>query len=148
MQSIFLRSAIVSCALIVSGNAFATDYTKTNRYTQIENIVSHAQANPLKVIINTHLPQSVVSVGDAVQFLLSRSGYRLASENVLPNEALTMLGLELPAIQRKIEHVTLDKTLAMLAGDAFELVIDPIHRKIGFKVKSDIKSLYGYMEVN
>ena len=148
MKSIYTRAAIVSCALMVFSNAFASDYTQTNRYTKIENVVSYAQANPLKVVINTNLPQSVVSVGDAVKFLLSRSGYRLASENVLPNEAVTMLGLELPAIQRKIEHVTLDKTLAMLAGDAFELVIDPIHRKIGFKIKSDIKSLYGYVEMN
>ena len=147
MQSIFIRSAIASCALIISGNSIASEYTQTNRYTKIENIVSHAQANPLKVIVNTNLPQSVVSVRDAVQFLLSRSGYVLASDSVLPDEAVTMLGLELPAIQRTIEHVTLDKTLAMLAGDAFDLVIDPIHRKIGFKVKSDIKSLYGYVEM-
>ena len=146
MKSIFTRAAIVSCALMVSSNAFASDYTQTNRYTKIENVVSHAQANPLKVVVNTDLPQSVVSVRDAMEFLLMRSGYVLASDDVLSEEAISMLRLQLPAIQRRIEHVTLDLSLSMLAGNAFDLVVDPIHRKVAFTVKPEFQALYGYVE--
>lgn len=49
----------------------------------------------------------------------------------------------MPAVQRNISQVTLDKALMMLAGDAFDLAVDPLHRKIAFILKENMVSLYG-----
>lgn len=120
-----------------------SEVIKTGRYTIIKNAVNSDQAHPLKVVIGTRLPQSVVTIEDAVKYLLSRSGYQLADISELSDEAIVLLGHELPAVQRTISQVTLDKALMMLAGDAFDLVVDPLHRRIGFELKPNMVSLYG-----
>lgn len=105
---------------------------QTGRYTQVINAPIQAQADPLKVVVDTTLPNSVRTVEEAVVFLLTRSGYRLANRSVMTRETKTLMGLTLPDVHRKIGPITLDVALALLAGEAFELVVDPINRRVSF----------------
>lgn len=89
-------------------------------------------------MVRTNIPQSVNSVGQTVEFLLARSGYVLADAAVLSEEAKVLLNLPLPAIHRKIGPMTLDKALTTLSGEAFELVVDPVHRKVAFELASNL----------
>lgn len=114
---------------------------QTGRYSQTKNIPPVDQLNPLKVVIKTRIPQSVVSVRQAVEFLLARSGYQLADQSILSEESLSLLSLPLPSVQREIGPMTLDQALRTLAGEAFELVVDPVHRKIGFELSARIIKL-------
>jgi len=114
------------------------EYVQTGRYTNIVNEPMTAQQNPLRVIIDTRLPQEVVTVEDAVHFLLARSGYHLADDRVLTREAQILMNHELPMVQRKIGPMTLDRALGVLGGDAFELVVDPINRKIAYVASRDV----------
>jgi len=34
--------------------------------------------------------------------------------------------------------MTLDKALTTLSGEAFELVVDPVHRKVAFELASNL----------
>lgn len=45
----------------------AEELIQTGRYTVIKNQVASDQANPLKVVVGTRLPQSVVTIEDAVK---------------------------------------------------------------------------------
>jgi type IV pili sensor histidine kinase/response regulator len=131
-----------STVLLFSGSVYADPvpdpyvpetYIKTGRYSNIINEPVLAQSNPLKVVVNTKVPQRIKTVRETIEFLLMRSGYSLADESILPPETKSILALELPAVQRKIGPISLDKALAFLAGnDAFELVIDPYNRKVSF----------------
>jgi len=114
------------------------EYVQTGRYTNIVNEPVAAQQNPLRVIIDTRLPQEVVTVEDAVHFLLARSGYHLADDRVLTREAQILMNHELPMVQRKIGPMTLDRALGVLGGDAFELVVDPINRKVAYVASRNV----------
>ena len=130
-------------AVCFSAHALAdNEVIQTGRYTVFKNQISISQTNPLKVVVGTRFPQSVITIEDGVCYLLSRSGYRLADAKELSEEAIVLLGHEIPAVQRTINHITLDRALMMLAGESFDLAVDPVHRRIGFILKDDIASFY------
>lgn len=114
------------------------DYVQTGRYSHVVNEPYLAQKNPLKVVVNTRFPTTVQNVHQAVTFLLERSGYRMADMTVLSPEAKILLGHDLPQIHRHLGPMTLDKALKTLAGDAFELVVDPINRQIAYVASRDL----------
>lgn len=111
---------------------------QTGRYSFVQNIPPVDQLNPLKVVIRTRVPQSINSVGQTVEFLLARSGYVLADASVLSEEAKVLLDLPLPAIHRTIGPMTLDRALNTLSGEAFELIVDPVHRKVAFELSEKL----------
>ncbi len=111
---------------------------QTGRYSFVQNIPPVDQLNPLKVVIRTRVPQSINSVGQTVEFLLARSGYGLADASVLSEEAKVLLNLPLPAIHRTIGPMTLDRALNILSGEAFELIVDPVHRKVAFELSEKL----------
>lgn len=111
---------------------------QTGRYSFIQNIPPVDQLNPLKVVIRTRVPQSINSVGQTVEFLLARSGYVLADASVLSEEAKVLLDLPLPAIHRTIGPMTLDRALNTLSGEAFELIVDPVYRKVAFELSEKL----------
>jgi type IV pili sensor histidine kinase/response regulator len=111
---------------------------QTGRYSYIKNIPPVDQLNPLKVVIKTQIPQSVDTVGETVEFLLARSGYVLADESIMSEEAKSLLSLPLPQVHRKIGPMTLDRALHTLSGSAFELIVDPVHRKITYELSTKL----------
>ena len=111
---------------------------QTGRYSYIKNIPPVDQLNPLKVVIKTKIPQSVDTVGETVKFLLARSGYVLADESIMSAEAKSLLSLPLPQVHRKIGPMTLDRALHTLSGSAFELIVDPVHRKITYELSTKL----------
>lgn len=121
-----------------TGEANRIELMQTGRYTYVKNIPPVDQLNPLKVVIKTRIPQSVETVGQTVEFLLARSGYVLAEETVLSEEAKTLLSLPLPQVHRSIGPMTLDKALHTLSGEAFELVVDPVHRKVAYELSTKL----------
>lgn len=120
------------------GEANRIEVMQTGRYTLVKNISPVDQLNPLKVVIKTRIPGSVETVGQSVGFLLARSGYVLADEEVLSNEVKTLLSLPLPQIHRDIGPMTLDQALHTLSGEAFELIVDPVHRKIAYELSAKL----------
>lgn len=121
-----------------TGEANRIEVMQTGRYSYVKNIPPVDQLNPLKVVIKTRIPQSVETVGQTVEFLLARSGYVLAEQAVLSEEAKSLLSLPLPQVHRNIGPMTLDKALHTLSGDAFELVVDPVHRKVAFELSTKL----------
>tara|TARA_R110001583_G_scaffold88182_1_gene228973 strand:+ start:19109 stop:19546 length:438 start_codon:yes stop_codon:yes gene_type:complete len=115
-----------------------TEVVQTGRYSHVRNVPLADQFNPLKVVVSTTFPSQLQSVGQAMNFLLLRSGYEMANTLVLSDETVELLRLPLPEIHRQIGPVTLDVALRTLAGDAFDLIVDPVHRKIAFELSSKI----------
>lgn len=141
------KSVLALLILLASGVVMAEpglsdkgplELMQTGRYTHVKNIPPVDQLNPLKVIVTTRIPQSVKTVGGTVGFLLARSGYVLAEASVLSEEARVLLRLPLPQIHRDIGPMTLDQALKTLSGEAFELVVDPVHRKVGYELSTKL----------
>lgn len=133
-------AALLCCSTVVAaenkamklGEAERIEVMQTGRYSYVKNIPPVDQLNPLKVVVTTRIPQSVTTVGETVAFLLARSGYQIADTSVLSDEAKSLLKLPLPQVHRQLGPMTLDKALHTLSGDAFQLVVDPVNRKIAY----------------
>ena len=125
-------------ALVTEQQKVRVEAFQTGRYSYVKNIPPVDQLNPLKVAIKTRIPQSVNTVGESIDFLLVRSGYQLADESILSYEAKELMKLPLPEIHRKIGPMTLDRALQTLSGEAFALVVDPVHRIVSFELSTKI----------
>jgi len=102
-----------------------------------------AQADLLATTIKVQIPERIQTVGEAIGYLLLRSGFRLADPRAMSPQALALFELPLPAVHRSLGPITLRQGLATLAGPTFQLVQDPVHRLIAF----ELCSLNGSVEV-
>lgn len=110
----------------------ATDEVQVGRYSTLPPVATVAQADLLAAIITVQIPESVQTVGEAMRYLLLRSGYRLLAEEAMPADTVELLALPLPAVHRAFGPIALRHALEMLAGPVFRLVQDPQHRLISF----------------
>lgn len=122
---------MVGMAHGVVAAASADRYT-ISRYTTIDTTPELRQSNPLLTVVSYSFPPTVVTVGQAINYTIEQTGYTLASMTNLPESTKVMLTLPLPSVQRKFSYVTVQSALKTLAGDAFILLVDPIHRVITF----------------
>jgi type IV pili sensor histidine kinase/response regulator len=118
--------------LVTTSQAGASELTVA-RYSTIRAVPTIAQQDPLAAPVKTPLPASVGRVGEAVEALLAPSGYRLAPAGAAGPEREGLLNLPLPEAHRTLGPMPLRVALATLAGPAFILVEDPVHRLISFE---------------
>ena len=119
------------CAL-PSINLHADD-VQVGRYSMIAATPTAAQTDLLATTINVQFPQRIQTLEEAVRHLLQRSGYRLAAAESIGPETMALFALPLPAVHRSLGPMTLRDALATVAGSAFRLVQDPVHRLITFE---------------
>jgi type IV pili sensor histidine kinase/response regulator len=103
------------------------------RYSEISLSPSEAQRDPLLSPVQTRVPDDLILIGDTVDWLLEPSGYRLASASGGSPERGMLLALPLPDVHRSLEGLPVRTALQTLAGPAFRLVEDPVHRLISFE---------------
>ncbi len=113
---------------------------QVGRYSMLTTIPSPAQVDLMETTLKLRFPERIQSVGEATQYLLQRSGYRLISEDVMMPEMAALFTLPLPAVHRTLGPMTLREALATLAGPAFQLVQDPVHRLVAFERCSDTRT--------
>ena len=119
-------------ALLPALEASAAEVTVA-RYSTVQPAPSMAQRDPLAAPVVSVLPASVTRIGEAVETLLGPSGYRLASTFAAEAERAELLDLPLPEAHHMLGPLPLRTALAILAGPAFRLVEDPVHRLISFE---------------
>jgi type IV pili sensor histidine kinase/response regulator len=83
--------------------------------------------------MTVRFPERIQTVGEAVRYLLQRSGYRLATADSIGPDTAALFALPLPAVHQSLGPMTLRDALETLAGPAFHLVQDPVHRLITFE---------------
>jgi len=126
---------IIILSVLLGKNCLANNLTSIGRYTTIDNSPRSYQTDLLSQIIQVRFTRNILTVGDAVNFLLKYSGYSLLAEPNL-NQALKItLGKPLPIVDKEIGPVTLKTALITLIGPAFYLTQDPVNRVIDFKLK-------------
>ena len=129
-------TAIMICVAgictVASVNLQANDI-QVGRYSLFAATPTEEQADPLQATITVQFPDSVRTVDKAVRHLLQQSGYRLAEPEATGPESAYLMALALPAVQRSLGPMTLRQALDTLAGPAFRLVEDPVHRLIAFE---------------
>ena len=117
----------------ISPGVYAAE-VQVGRYSTLPAMPTVAQADLLATIVSVSFPARIVTVGEAVQYLLQRSGYRLADGHVMAPETTDLLTLPLPAVHRHLGPITLTQAMETLVGPAFRVIHDPAHRLISFEL--------------
>ncbi|SSC09273.1 PilL [bacterium endosymbiont of Bathymodiolus sp. 5 South] len=97
-----------------------------DRYTIINKIETPAQANLLSVVISVKFAQHVITVKQAIEELLVKSGYDLDSNY----ESEKINNFKLPEVHREIGPIPLKRAIKVLLGPAWDLQVDEISRSI------------------
>jgi len=135
MQTVKSALAVATIwMMIAQGVTAATqeDRYAISRYTTIDTTPEVRQSNPLLTVVSFSFPPTVETVGQAINYTIQQTGYTLAEMSNLPESTKVMLTLPLPSVQRKFSYVTVQAALKTLAGDAFLLLVDPVHRVVTF----------------
>ncbi len=117
---------------------------QVSRYVDLMPGPTEAQQNPLHLVLpNVVFNQKIKSVGQAINYLLKDTGYKLTRFH--PDKRVyTMFRLPLPKIHRHMGPLTLEQALKTLSGEPWMLAVDPINRLISFQLpdlyKTQIKT--------
>jgi FimV-like protein len=138
-----MRQWILILTFLVATQAVAApDAVLVGRYLTVEPAPTAEQLHPLKVVIDVRFPRSVHTVGGAVQHLLPPSGYQLADTRNTDRHASILMSRPLPEVHRRIGPATLQDALAALAGEGWQLEVDPVHRLVSFRLHGPWRERY------
>lgn len=130
-------------ALFVFSAAFARDdATSVGRYLSVNNKPLSHQRDLLSQTIQIRFPQTVQTIGDAVNHLLRYSGYSLVVENQQNPALKNTLQKSLPLVDRNFGPMTLRDALITLIGPAFSLSEDALNREVDFHLKPSFSKKY------
>jgi type IV pili sensor histidine kinase/response regulator len=105
------------------------------RYTLVELAPEAAQRDLLLQVIDVSMPATLpATVGDALRYVLLRSGYRLCERDA---QAGALYQFPLPAAHLHLGPLTLREALLTLAGSAWDLKIDDTARRVCFARRVD-----------
>ena len=122
----------VGICILASMDLQAKDL-QVGRYSLFTATPTQAQAELLATTMTVRFPNRIQGVGEAVRYLLQRSGYRLANIEAIGPDTAALFALPLPAVHRNLGPMMLRDALETLAGPAFHLVQDPVHRLVTFE---------------
>tara|TARA_R110000868_G_scaffold266583_1_gene525850 strand:- start:64037 stop:64498 length:462 start_codon:yes stop_codon:yes gene_type:complete len=128
-----------SYSLAFAGN---TDYTQVGRYSTEQNGALLSQQDPLQTPFQVTFPSTVQTIGDAMTYLLSNTGYNLVDTSYRTATAKALFGQSLPLADRHFGPMTVMQGLSALSGSTYQLLIDPAHRDISFQLKKPYQQLY------
>ena len=126
-------AAAVMLFAIVS-TASSAEEIQVGRYSMKAAVAEPAQRDLLAVVIETDVPRALLTVGEAVQYVLRRSGYHF-DDTAADAATQGLLRLNLPSVHRHLGPITLRDALAVLAGPAYELHEDSVQRTLYFTVR-------------
>ena len=123
---------VASICIVVSLNLQANEL-QVGRYSLFSATPTQAQVDLLAKTITIQFPERIQTVGEAVRYLLQRSGYRLAHAESIGPDTAQLFTLPLPAVHQSLGPMTLRGALETVAGPVFNLIQDPVHRLITFE---------------
>jgi type IV pili sensor histidine kinase/response regulator len=110
---------------------FEVPVVRHSRYTLVELRPSDDQLDLMRQVIDITIPAAAhATVGDALRYVLQRSGYRLCDARA--DTTAELYALPLPAAHEHLGPVTLRDALQVLAGSRWNLEIDESTRQVCF----------------
>jgi len=129
-------------ALFMASPGYASDnFVQTDRYTKIKIAPKAEQLAPLDVVVDVKFPMQIITIENAIHYLLEESGFELIQKELRPKEMSIMLANRLPAVHRDLTPMMLKDALNVLLGKHFRLIYDPLRRKVSFVLLQEYKGL-------
>jgi conjugative transfer region protein (TIGR03748 family) len=125
-------SSLLACSMAA---AQSVPDIRLSRYTTTSASPDVAQVDPLEAVVQLILPRAnVQTVGDAITYLLIRTGYRLAPQESADQQTRAVLAMPLPEVHRRLGPYTVRTALSVLLGRPFVLSVDPMQRLVSYSV--------------
>lgn len=104
------------------------------RYTLVSTLPNADQRDLMAQIIDVSIPANMhPNVGDAMQYVLDRSGYSLCAMDT--DQASNLYSRPLPSSQYKLGPMTLRNALQVLAGPAWQVRVDEVNREVCYVLR-------------
>jgi len=127
-------AALLACSL---ADAQPSSDIRLSRYTTTAALPEAAQADPLAAVVQLGMPRTTVrTVGEAIAYLLLRTGYRLAAPEVMDPQARAVLDMPLPEVHRRLGPYTVRTALSVLMGSPYVLSVHPTQRLVSYSLGS------------
>ena len=123
----------LAAVIIATANVHADDPIRLARYTLQSATAEAGQLDLLAALIEIEFPPHIETAGDAIDYVLLRSGYR----RIETPDAQRTIALPLPRAHRKIGPLDLRSAIQTLAGAPWHLHEDHIQRVIWLTLKAD-----------
>lgn len=123
----FLLAAILA---LTAGICRAQPEIQTGRYTAVPAAPTDAQQDPLQAVVVVEFPEEIRTVGEALRHLLVDTGYAMQDAIDWEIEVFDLVQHPLPQVQRLLGPLTVLDALETLAGPAFDVSIDRVHRQV------------------
>jgi type IV pili sensor histidine kinase/response regulator len=110
------------------------EVARTDRYTLTYIEATSDQQRPLMAITTLSFGKEVHTVGDAIKETLLGSGFQWQSPD---NQDQLLNSLPLPAVVREMGPIRLAEALQTIAGEAWILRTDNLHRMVWFEMNEN-----------
>lgn len=115
-------------------SVFSMGEIQIGRYSLQSTAPTQAQAELLAAMTTIRFAEDIRTLGEAVQYLLQGSGYRLTRPAATDPPTQALFALPLPTVHRHLGPMPIRQALQTLAGPAFRLIQDPVHRLVSFEL--------------
>ncbi len=138
---VVIALSCISLSTCMIDTAFAEDVS-IGRYLSVEEKPLEGQRQLLKQQIQVQFPTNILTIQQAIEFILQFSGFHLAESSNLNHSVRERLQQSLPEVDRVLGPITLEQALLTLTGEPFYLLLDPVHQLIAFELRPPYKDLY------
>lgn len=143
MESIrFLRTSCLStlAAFGLATSVFAVEddvptSIQLSRYSSLSVAPETARRNIMVSVIDERLSDDVETVGDAVDYLVSKYGYSVGRASSEDESQYYLFRLPLPNTHREFSPFPLISALALLGGEGFGVVVNPVRREVTYRLE-------------
>jgi hypothetical protein len=133
-----LRTLILFLSLFTS--LASASETASSPLTLTQTAPAPGQSFPLLVVGTIIIPPSLETVGEAVNHVLSGTGFKQAHLSVRSKQDILLMDRPLANVQRSFQQVPMVDILDAIVGIGFEPVIDPINYVVAFDISGDFIS--------
>lgn len=134
MKTLFILMFVFVFGAASQAASTLDEVARTDRYTLTKIEATSDQQRPLMAITTLSFGKEVLTVGDAIKETLLGSGYQWQSPD---SQDQLLQRLPLPAVVREIGPIRLADALQTIAGEAWILRTDNLHRVVWFEMNNN-----------
>lgn len=133
--------AIMTILLCGSSAYAVTNYTHFGRYLTVTNAPHGNDPYGIDGIVQRQFPDNIQTIGGAVRYTLQGTGYHLLPQSYSTSVVNRLYGYPLPVYLKSIGPMSLRNALLKLSGHTYQLVVDPVHRLITYRLRNNYQGL-------
>lgn len=132
---------VITCMAPLATWSANDEVQQVARYSTIAPVPRAAQVAPLDAVVTVIFPEQLTTVDEALHYVLRRSGYRLASAAAADPAVSVLANQPLPEVHRRLGPITVARALGTVAGPAWTMVVDPVHRLVSFELAQEYAAI-------